>query len=160
MKRLKLENTSGGFWSDFFPEIGVFLKKVDVARYRGRFFDEVEKGLRMIRIASLKIDSATDSMIHKVKKSGTNGEREVVEEIPERNFKEEEEKLITAISEEPKNCVLYTKLGDLYLEMKSFDDAAEAFRVCLELDPKDKEAVKKLEKVKTALASPEEDFMV
>ncbi len=142
---------------NFFPEVGGFLKRMDLPKFKGKFFDEIEKGLRFVRVASLKVDSATNSMIHKVKKNGTNGNghgEEVVEGVAEmqRNFQDEEERLITAISEEPKNPVLYKKLGDLYIEMKNNDDAVEAFKVSLELNPEDKEVQEKLRNMKAILA--------
>ena len=154
LKRLTLENFNGGFWGNFFPEVDGFLKRINFGKYRGKFFNEVEKGLRFVRVASLRVDRATNEMIHKVKKNGSNGQGEEVEGILEiqRDFKGEEDKLITAISEEPQNTVLYKKLGDLYVEMNNAEDAVEAFKVAVELNSEDREAQKKLNETKAILA--------
>ena len=153
LRRLTLENSNSGFWGNFLPEINGFLKKISLGRFKGKFFGEVEKGLRFVRVASLKVDRATNEMIHKVKKNGSN-EKEEVEGILEiqRDFKGEEDKLITAISEEPQNTVLYKKLGDLYVEMGNIEDAVEAFKVAAELNPEDREARKKLSESEATLA--------
>ena len=152
LKRLPLENTNGNgsFIAGFFPEVNGFFRKLNLVGYKNKFLKETEKALRAVRVVSLKMDSATNSMIHKIKKNGSDT---IVEEIPEEiNFHAEEEKLITAISEEPKNPVLYKKLGVLYSEMKNFNDAVEAFKVCLELDPADIEAQTQLKELKATLA--------
>ena len=157
LKRLTLENSHGSFWNNFFPEVDLFLRRINFTQYKAKFFDEVEKGLRFVRVASLKVDNATNTMIHKVKKNGSNGSGHKDEEIEgiveiQRNFQDEEDKLITAISEEPKNPVLYKKLGDLYIDMDNFEDAIEALKVSVELNPEDKEAREKLKNTKATLA--------
>lgn len=154
LKRLPLENTNGNgsFVANFFPELSGFLGKLNLAGYKNKVLKETEKSLRVIRLLSLKMDSATNSMIHKIKQNDDSNKTEKTEEEPKIDFQAEEEKLITAISEEPKNPVLYKKLGNLYFEMENLNDAAEAFKVCLELDTTDIESRAKLKEIKATLA--------
>ncbi|OGZ60801.1 MAG: hypothetical protein A2919_01290 [Candidatus Spechtbacteria bacterium RIFCSPLOWO2_01_FULL_43_12] len=54
---------------------------------------------------------------------------------------------IKRIKRSPKDPVLYKKLASWYLRNKKIDDAVQALQYVIELNPEDKEAKNKLEKI-------------
>jgi len=59
-----------------------------------------------------------------------------------------EEKYIEEITKNPRNIEAYRKLGNLYIKKNSVNDAREAFRQILKLNPSDKDAGLKLMKLR------------
>ncbi len=160
-----LEGTSEvqeSFWAEFFPGLTKFFGKVDLREYRLRILAESEKTLRKLRLLSLKIDTVTNSLIHRVRKSVVHHEGIINEEasakleqessisiVPDskKDPKEHEQELIIKIAKDPKNPQLYKKLGNIYTKVSEWHDAAESFKKVLELDPEDQATRTKLEKI-------------
>jgi len=148
-----------GFWSELFPELAVSLSKVKIREYGVTFLAEFEKFLRKLRLVSLKIDTLTNRLIHKVRKTTVHHEevlskRAEMEEksLAEANggkkdLKEEEQELIIEIAKNPKDVGLYKKLGRIYLKTGESGDAYESFKKAVELDPEDSEARAELEEL-------------
>ncbi len=153
------------FWAEFFPELTDYLKKVKVREYGVIFLAEFEKFLRRLRLISLKIDTLTNRLIHKVRKTTVHHEGILTKEAEAENgrgaetpvqtgkeakkkdLKEEEQRLIIEIAKNPKDAGLYKELGRIYMKTGEWHDAAESFKKALELNPEDNEAKTKLEKL-------------
>lgn len=149
------------FWTELFPELAGYLKKIKIREYGVAFLAEFEKFLRKLRLISLKIDTITNQLIHKVRKTTVYHEEvlskkaEIEEEkasarangTGRKDWKEEEQELIIEIAKNPKDAELYKKLGRIYLRTGEDKDAHESFKKALELNPDDTEAKARLEKL-------------
>ncbi len=175
LKRLSpeaIENSNtvqGGFWEELFPELSDKLKQIKLREYRVNFLEEFEKFLRRLRLISLRIDSLTNKMIHSVRKStlyheeilsresDIEGTQEVKPAVTKRGFKKREEykkdeqQLIIEIAKDPKNPVLYKKLGQIYVLTGENEDAYHSFKKALELNPEDEDIKMRLDKVTAKL---------
>jgi len=148
---------------DFFPELIAWFNQIPWHQYRQSSLQEVEKGLRRLRLVFLKIDHASARLIQKVRhinhaaniehavsvQSETSIEAVepektaiVAEPAPE-DFKGQEQQLIIEIAQDPKNVFLYEKLGDLYLKMGNLQDAREAFEAGLGFNPDNQNLARK-----------------
>ena len=96
------------------------------------------------------IKEETDSINNVVSSSSTPS---VVQPINPVFLKNEEERLIIEIAQNPKNAALYESLGDLYIEMSNFNDAKESFEAAIELNPQDESIKQKLSSVLEKLGS-------
>ena len=150
------------FTSELFPEIRQLLSKIDVNKYTTLWLVETEKFLRKVRLIFLRVDRLSDSLIKKIRRVHTNGKLNghVVEELVAEqqpviqaaekekispNFlKNEEERLIIEIAQNPKDPRLYEKLGDIYIEMENWKDAKESYEASIELNPTAEELKRKL----------------
>lgn len=140
---------------DFFPELIAWFNQIPWHQYRQASLQEIEKGLRRLRLIFLKIDHASVRLIQKVRHINHTADLEravsvqsetsvetvepektaiVAEPAPE-DFKAQEQQLIIEIAQDPKNVALYEKLGDLYLKMDNIQDAKEAFEAGLGFAP-------------------------
>lgn len=162
------------FWVEFFPGLAAYFGKINVRQYHLNVLAEFEKFLRKLRLFSLKFDAATNHLIRSVRKSVVRNEGLINEEAAvqaeqeikiidsingngkskDKDWKEEEQKLILEIARNPKEAVLYKKLGNIYMKTGEWYDAAESFKKAVELDPGDEgikikleRATKKLEKL-------------
>ncbi|MEX1064267.1 MAG: tetratricopeptide repeat protein [Candidatus Paceibacterota bacterium] len=175
LKRLSPEaiessgSVQGGFWEELFPELSDKLKQIKIREYRVNFLEEFEKFLRRLRLISLRIDTLTNRMIHSVRKStlyheellskesDIEGTQEVKPSVVKRGFKKKEEykkdeqQLIIEIAKDPKNPVLYKKLGQIYAMTGENEDAYQSFKKALELDPEDEDIKMRLDKVTAKL---------
>jgi tetratricopeptide (TPR) repeat protein len=161
-----LENSAvvqESFWAELFPELAASLKKIKLREWGIAVLAEFEKFLRKLRLISMKIDTFTNQLIHNVRKTTVYHEEvlskkaETKEEQTtgearkarkkEKDWKEEEQRLIIEIAKDPKNAGLYKKLGRLYLGTGENEDAYESFKKAAELNPEDAEAKAKLEKL-------------
>ena len=160
-----LENSAAvqeNFWAEFFPELAGFFKKIKIREYGVAFLAEFEKFLRRLRLISLKIDTLTNRLIHRVRKTAVHHEGILTKEaeienergieiagngMKKRDLIEDEQKLIIEIAKNPKDAELYKKLGQIYLKTGDDGDALESFKKALELNPEDKEIKAKLEKI-------------
>lgn len=59
-----------------------------------------------------------------------------------------EKKIINKISQNPKDIENYRQLGELYIKMKNYQDAQEAYKFILKVSPRDIDSKRKLEKIK------------
>lgn len=153
------------FWVEFFPEWAAYFNSINLRQHRLDFLAEFEKFLRRLRLFSLKLDAATNRLIHRVRKSVVHHESVISEEVAAiqteqegkivggvnnngtvRDWKEEEQKLIIEIAKNPKNAELYKRLGSIYAKTGEWHDAVESFKKAIELDPEDENIKTKLER--------------
>lgn len=154
------------FFSDFFPELHQSFRRFDLSSYQSYFLRELEKFLRRLKVASLKLERLANSLIRKIKTNDyyTNGngggvglEKQVAEPVKvfpvesEVNYKKEEQSLIIEIAKDPKNPELYRRLADVYFSMKNFVDAVESLEMSLKLDSEDEKTKEKLTKAQKML---------
>ncbi|OGM96425.1 MAG: hypothetical protein A3B86_03135 [Candidatus Yanofskybacteria bacterium RIFCSPHIGHO2_02_FULL_38_22b] len=150
------------FSSELFPEVWRLLAKINVNKHKTLWLVETEKFLRKVRLLFLRVDRFSDSLIKKIRRVNTNGklnghtaeelvaEQKSVVQVSEKekispNFlKNEEERLIIEIAQNPKDSRLYEKLGDLYVEMENWIDAKESYEASIELNPTAEELKRKL----------------
>ena len=154
------------FWAEFFPGLAAYFNSAQLRQYRLNFLAEFEKILRRLRLASLKFDTATNQLIHKVRRSVVHHENVMSSESAAaqaeqetrtlegvsgngeaRDWQEEEHKLIIEIAKKPKNADLYKQLGGVYMKMGEWHDAVESFKKAVELDPDDETIRNKLARV-------------
>ena len=160
-----------GFWAGFFPGLATRLNGSKLRQFRLNLLAEFEKFLRKLRLFSLKLDSTTNRLINKVRKSVVHHESVISSEAAAqaeqeirinsnngkgKDLQEEEHRLILEIATNPKDAGLYRKLGNIYMKMEEWHDAAESFKKVLELEPEDETTrnklarlLKKLEKLPT-----------
>lgn len=156
----------GNILTDLFPELSDGFEKLKLREYRDIWFTEVEKFLRRLRVASLKMDRISESWIKRIRKGnsvrmaapvivdkvGVVAESPVIKAQPVQrmtteDMKREEQRLIIEIAKNPKDVRLYEVLGDLYIKMNNFADAKESFEAALELNPHNEELGKKRSQV-------------
>ena len=153
------------FWAELFPELAAYINSVKLREYKLKFLAESEKFLRKLRLLSLKLDSTTNKLIYRVRKSVVHHESLIISEAEAqvekeisasddvggngrtKDWREEEHKLILEIARNPKDAVLYKKLGNIYMKMVEWRDAAESFKKAIELDPEDETTRNKFERV-------------
>ncbi len=146
---------SDNIFKDFFPELITWFNQIPWHQYRQVTLQEIEKGLRRMRLVFLKIDHASARLIQKVRhthlatqlehttsiQSDVSTEvvvpehMEIVAEPTPEDLKAQEQQLIIEIAQDPKNVNLYEKLGDLYLKMDIIPDAKEAYEAGLGFNP-------------------------
>lgn len=165
-KLAKSENSDGVYlennWSNFFydlcPEVWDWATNINIKEYKEMWLVETEKLLRRLRVASLKMDRFSDSLIKKIRRrvySGNGSTFAPVEESRKRQneeikkdgkaeFKKNEQKLIIEIAKNPKNAVLYEELGDLYTKTGDYLDAKESYEAATELSPQSESLKQKL----------------
>ncbi|MDP3792561.1 MAG: hypothetical protein Q8Q89_02410 [bacterium] len=161
------------FGTDLFPEVNKLLSKIDINKHKTVWLVETEKFVRKVRLVFLRVDRLSDSLIKKIRRVHTNGklnghatdqQSEILTSSPvsdlvqtvkiSPNFlKNEEERLIIEIAQNPKDSNLYEKLGDLYIEMENWLDAKESYEAAIELNSTDEELKKKLSSALEKLAS-------
>jgi len=144
---------------DFFPELFNLTNSSKLKEYRQSFLKEIEKLLRRLRVASLKIDYTSDSLIKRIRKVHVANtiEQETLDNIEldkneainseEDRLKKQEQDLIIEIAKNPKEFNLYDKLGDLYLQMNDSTQAQEAYEAALALDPNNQDLARKYSKL-------------
>ncbi len=158
------------FLMEIFPGLAFYFQASKFREYRLNFLAESEKLLRKFRLFSLRLDSAVNQLINMIRRSVTHHESiinneaviQAEQEIKISNsdtsngngWKEEEHKLIFEIATNPKDPELYKKLGNVYMKMGDWRDAAESFKKALEFNPDDEtvrnklaRAIQKLEKL-------------
>jgi len=148
------------FAYDLCPEVWEWARNIEVKKYKEKSFVKLEKFLRHLRIASLKMDRLSDSLIFKIRrKTGSNGVARIypdsngeskngvnenMREKEEQDQKKNEQRLIIEIAKNPKNAALYEELGDLYSEAGEHKDAKESYEAAIELNSNSEELKKKL----------------
>lgn len=163
------------FGTELFPEFKQLLDKIDINKHKTVWLVETEKLLRRVRLVFLKVDRLSDGWIKKIRRVHTNGKlnshftNEQVEilqptmsavtpsvekeKISPNFLKNEEERLIIEIAQNPKDYKLYEALGDLYIEMSNHNDAKESYEAAIELNPQDEDLKKKLSSALEKLTS-------
>ena len=156
---------------DLCPEIWNWARGIKVKEYKEMWLIEAEKLLRRLRLASLKMDRFSDSLIKKIRKRAysENGsafsatETEIGKDKQDMGLKTEgetmlkknEQRLIIEIAKNPKNAALYEELGDLYAKMGDYRDAKESYEAAIELNSSGGELNKKLSQTLEKLNKPD-----
>jgi len=163
---LKMNSDDIGFWNEMFPEISDFLKKANFRQYGVKILSELEKSLRKFRLAFSKIDTLTNRLIGRVRRS-TKQQVAIIDSInreaeetkpPEidpfdlggstsEELKQKEQYLIIEIAKNPKDGLLYKELGSLYMRTGELNDAKESFEKGIELGIDDDVIKRKLGRV-------------
>ncbi|MBP9822524.1 MAG: hypothetical protein KBC81_03765 [Candidatus Pacebacteria bacterium] len=165
---------SDNIFEDFFPEIVEWFNGIPWHHYYQVSLQELEKGLRRMRLVFLKIDNVAMKLIQKVRHThittqleheasvqlentevAIQGEKELVVEPTAEDLKGQEQQLIIEIAQDPKNAALYENLGDLYLKMGNEQDAKEAFEAGLSFGPDNQVLARKYSVILKNIASKE-----
>ena len=150
--------TARMFWSEMFPEIAAWFGAINWREYRVKITDESEKIVRRVRLVFLKIEGFTHNLSMRLRRSKKHHEailvkaeqeQEMIEEAvipiaPALDPKEEEQHLIMEIAKNPKDPLLYLRLGDVYMKVGDKDNARLSFETVLQLDPENWYAKKRL----------------
>lgn len=158
--------TMKSFWTGLFPEIISLFDSVNWRGHRVGIMSEFEKILRRLRLIFLKIDSLTHRLINRLRRSTKHHEailiQEEASEAKEEEMKpvvldpkEEEQHLIMEIAKNPKDAMLYQKLGDIYIKTGETENARMSFQTVLDLDPENWYAKKKLRSLPEPVVKPE-----
>lgn len=165
-------HTGGDILTDLFPEFSDVFKSLKFKEYWNLWLVELEKLLRRLRVASLKMDRISDSWIKRIRRGNsfrttTSPVLEKTEAVESQivkvqsapgttmeDMKREEQRLIIEIAKNPKDSKLYEVLGDLYTKMNNFSDAKESYEAAIELSPNNGELQKKLSLVLDKTNSP------
>src|SRR3989344_3647275 len=141
------------FWSEMFPGVVSFSQRVEWQENKVHFLAESEKLLRRMRLLFLRLDASIHALINRLRHK-TKREEAILEQQADDAVvmpiaialdpKEEEQLLIMEIAKNPKDALLYRKLGDVYIKINNYEDAKQSFSKALELNPKDAYASRKL----------------
>lgn len=162
-----------GFY-DLCPEVWNWVRGIKVKEYKEMWLVETEKLLRRLRLASMKMDRFSDSLIKKIRKRTYRPSADVafpLSSIPNETaaqrdsaqdrqrddkteFKKNEQRLIIEIAKNPKNAAFYEELGDLYVKMGDHRDAKESYEAAIELNSNNEELKQKLSSVLEKLNPP------
>ncbi len=162
---------------DFAPELLDWAASVPWRQYVHSVLVEFEKILRRARLLMSSLDRASDRVIRGVRKVHeatarqqeqivaarqeeavrlTEEPDEIDMEDPEQ-LRQEEQRLIVAIAQNPKDVALYNRLARVYIRLQNFTDAVESLRAAMKLDPKDEVIAKRLERALQRLEKQKAD---
>jgi len=156
---------------DMAPEVVEWFRNVPFKQYQHDLLLEFEKFIRRVRLMFLAVDRLSERLVHKVRRAHIQTAKEVtaqqeqreakaeerdVEEIdlddPEQ-LKAEEQRLIVAIAQNPRDASLYSDLARVYMKMHNFADAVEALAAAVKLEPGNESYQRRLESAKRRLAA-------
>lgn len=151
---------------DFAPEAIDWFRSVPWRQYLQNILGELEKLLRRIRLMMSTIDRASDTVLRTVRRAHQESARrqeqataeheaakqeQAAEDDEEINLndpeqlKQEEQRLIVAIAQNPKEVGLYSDLARVYMKMRNFADAVEALEAAAKLEPENENFQRRLE---------------
>ncbi len=153
---------------DFAPELLDWVRSIPWRQYVHAFLVETEKFLRRGRILMASVDRASDTVIKKVRHVHQETARQQEEIVAQREeeaaakleepdeidmddpeqLKQEEQRLIVAIAQQPKEVALYSRLAQVYMRLQNYADAVEALEAAVKLDPDDTRLMKRLERAR------------
>lgn len=153
---------------DFAPEVMDWFASVPWRRFIHNVFVEIEKVLRKARLLMSSLDRASDKIIRKVRtvhEESAKQQEAIVAQRQEREaeqqeepdeidmedpeqLRQEEQRLIVAIAQHPKDVDQYVRLARVYLKLGEFADAVESLRAAAKLDPENESITKRLERAK------------
>lgn len=151
---------------DYAPEMMDWLASIPWRRFVHNFLVEFEKVLRKGRLLMSSLDRASDKAIRKVRtvhQATAKQEEAIIAQRQEEEarqaeepdeldmddpeqLRQEEQRLIVAIAQNPKDVALYVQLARVYMRLESFSDAIEALQAAVKLAPEDEGIAKRLER--------------
>ena len=173
LRKLNPESHEVGvsLWHDMFPEAINTANKIQVREHWSNWLTELEKALRQTRVWFSKLDRWWAGIINRVRTAREDSMPEDVQtpladevtpvpaveasvrivskksKLDPQKLKEEEQRLIVEIAQNPKDGLLYETLGDVYVQMGNFNDAIESFKAAISLNPEDQGLKNKLSQV-------------
>lgn len=132
---------------------------------------EFEKLLRRARVLFLSVDRLSEQLVRKVRRAHIQTAQQVIEhqeqlqaakeeaaaaepdpdavdmDDPEQ-LKAEEQRLIVAIAQDPKNAELYSDLAKVSMRLRNYTDAVEAMEQAVKLEPGNESYLKRLERAR------------
>jgi tetratricopeptide (TPR) repeat protein len=156
---------------DYVPEVLDWWVSIPWRQYVQTVLVELEKILRQVRLFMQTLDRLWDRMIRKVRRThqeaGKQHEEIVAQQEVARQEKEEEDEddktfdindpeqlkqeeqnLIVAIAQNPKDVASYQRIAQVYVRMDQVGDAIEALEAALKLDPENVRMTKRVEALK------------
>lgn len=153
---------------DFAPELIDRFNAIPWRHYVHRVLVELEKALRRVRLFMLSLDRISDRVIRKVRRVHQETARQHEEIVAQQQeahearqeepdeidmddpdqLKQEEQRLIVAIAQNPKDVQLYSRLAQVYMRLQNYTDAIEALEVAAKLNPDDTSISKRLERAR------------
>ena len=164
---------------DFAPELIGRVKSVPWRQYVHNALVEFEKAVRRGRLLKSSLDRASEKVIKKVRRvheeTGRRHEQIVAErkeeaarqeEEPDEidmedpdQLRQEEQRLIVAIAQNPKDVDLYSRLARVYMRLQNYADAVEALAAALKLSPDDEAMKTRLDRARQRKEKAEKDAM-
>lgn len=164
---------------DYAPELIDRVKTVPWRQYVQNTLVEFEKALRRGRLLMSSLDRASDKVIKKVRRvheeTGRQHEQIVAErkeeaarqeEEPDEidmedpdQLRQEEQRLIVAIAQNPKDVDLYSGLARVYMRLQNYADAVEALSAATKLSPEDEAIKTRLERARQRKDKSDKDAM-
>jgi tetratricopeptide (TPR) repeat protein len=153
---------------DFAPELIDRVQAVPWRRFVRNLLVEFEKVLRRGRMLMSSLDRVSDKAIKKVRRVHIETARQHEQIIAERQeeaaraeeepdeidmedteqVRQEEQRLIVAIAQNPKDAQLFSQLARVYMRLQNYGDAVEALTAATKLVPDDEMMAKRLERAR------------
>jgi tetratricopeptide (TPR) repeat protein len=158
---------------DFAPEVVDWFRGVPWRRYVHDVLVAFEQFLHRARGAMTAVDRVSSQLVRKVRqvheKTAQQHEQVVAQLEQEKQeratepdpdavdfdnpeqLKQEEQRLIVAIAQNPKDAALYSDLARISLRLGNTKDAVEAMEQATKLEPKNEQYLKRLERARARL---------
>ena len=156
---------------DFAPEAVDWARGIPWRQFLHRTLAELEIGLNRLRQAMFALGRASESVMKGVRKAGQKAaksheeavahleeskkEREAEYEADDEvdltdpeQLKAEEQRLIVAIAQDPKDVTLYSDIARVYMRLRAYGDAVEALEQAVKLEPENTDYLKRLERAR------------
>jgi tetratricopeptide (TPR) repeat protein len=155
---------------DFAPELIDKVKSIPWRQYVHQVLVELEKLLRRGRLLMSSLDQASDKVIRKVRRVHQETARQHEEVVAQRQeeeaakqeqeepdeidledpeqLKQEEQRLIVAIAQSPKDVQLFRRLARVYMRLQEYNDAIESLEAAAKLEPDDTSIAKQLDRAR------------
>jgi tetratricopeptide (TPR) repeat protein len=164
----------GDTWlHDMAPEVITKARGIHWRQYMHLVLVEFEKFLRRVRLAMSALDRASDRLVRKVRRvhqetakqvqdiqekqdEAVREEEKDLEELDMNDpdqLRQEEQRLIVAIAQHPKDVDLYSELARVYAKLGNLADAVEALQAAVKLDSENENFKKRLESAQKRLSA-------
>ena len=157
---------------EYAPELIDSAKRLPWRQFLHETLVRIETGLKGIREAFRRLDQASDRFVRTVRRGAQQAaqkhEEAVARQAEERQeqerdmdevdfddpaqLKAEEQRLIVAIAQNPKDHTLYSDLARVSMRMHTWKDAVEALEQAYRLQPENEQYLKRLERAKRKLS--------
>jgi tetratricopeptide (TPR) repeat protein len=158
------------WFHDMAPEAIEWFHGIPWKRYQQDVLVEFEKFLRRARLLFSTVDRMSEQLVRKVRRVNQETAKQVVahqEQVQARKeaqeeeqdpdaidmddpeqLKQEEQRLIVAIAQDPKDAELYSDLAKVSMRMRNYADAVEAMEQAIKLEPGNEAYLKRLERAR------------